>query len=128
VFLLLSSVSWFLENLDFPSLSFSGFKLAFKGNIFIPLPGYGLKSQRRLSMSDTPITDASLSRSASQTESKQHWQIAVTCVFLALSIPAVVLRIWVRKFMINSLGVDDWFMVIALVSSRQRQRLRTGDI
>jgi hypothetical protein len=47
--------------------------------------------------------------------SRQPYQIAVTSIFLAISIPAVVLRIWVRKWMINSIGVDDYMMIVALV-------------
>jgi hypothetical protein len=50
-----------------------------------------------------------------ETHSRQPYQIAVTSVFLALSIPALVLRIWVRRWMINSLGVDDYLMIVALV-------------
>jgi len=48
-------------------------------------------------------------------QSRQPYQIAATSVFLALALPAVLLRIWVRKHMMRSLGVDDYMMIIALV-------------
>ncbi|KAF2673665.1 hypothetical protein BT63DRAFT_410641 [Microthyrium microscopicum] len=47
---------------------------------------------------------------------RQPYQIAVTTVFLALAIPSVIVRLWVRKAMSNSLGADDYFMVVALVN------------
>jgi hypothetical protein len=49
------------------------------------------------------------------TQSRQPYQIAATAVFLALAIPSVLLRVWVRKYLICSMGIDDWMMVIALV-------------
>ena len=58
------------------------------------------------------------SHSEMATHSRQPFQIAATCVFLALSAPAVLLRLWVRKFVINSLGADDYVMVAALVNKR----------
>ena len=48
--------------------------------------------------------------------SRQPFQIATTCVMLALGTPAVILRLWVRKHFINSLGMDDFMMVVALVT------------
>jgi len=48
--------------------------------------------------------------------SKQTYQVAITSAFLALSIPAVVLRIWVRRWVINALGSDDYMMILALIS------------
>jgi hypothetical protein len=57
-----------------------------------------------------------------KTASRQPYQIAVTAVFLSLSIPAVALRIWIRRWMINSLGWDDYMMVVALVCPLLRNR------
>jgi hypothetical protein len=51
----------------------------------------------------------------SETHSRQPYQIATCIVFTVLSIFAVTLRLWVRKYMIKSLGTDDSMMVIALV-------------
>jgi hypothetical protein len=50
---------------------------------------------------------------ARQTKAPQ--QIAAVSVFLPLAITAVVVRIWIRNRMINSLGWDDAMMVVALV-------------
>jgi hypothetical protein len=59
-----------------------------------------------------------MSHSPNEAHSRQPYQIAVTSAFLALTIPAVVLRIWVRRWIINSLGVDDYFMIISLVGGQ----------
>jgi TctA family transporter len=48
--------------------------------------------------------------------SRQPYQIAITSVFLSLAIFAVIVRLWVRKHMINSVGGDDYMMVVAVVS------------
>lgn len=50
-----------------------------------------------------------------ETASRQPYQIASSVVFLALSVAAVALRIWVRTYAINSFGKDDVMMLIALV-------------
>jgi hypothetical protein len=48
--------------------------------------------------------------------SRQPYQIAVTSVVLALAICAVVLRLWIRKHMVNSVGGDDYMMSVALLT------------
>jgi hypothetical protein len=50
-----------------------------------------------------------------ETASRQPYQIAITAVFLCLSIPAVVLRLWVRRWTMAALGMDDYMMILALV-------------
>jgi hypothetical protein len=57
-----------------------------------------------------------VSRANDDNPSRQPYQVAITSAFLALSIPAVVLRIWVRRWLINALGSDDYMMMLALVS------------
>jgi len=52
------------------------------------------------------------------THSRQPYQIAVTAVFLALTIPTVITRFYVRYFMTNNLGADDILMALALVWRR----------
>jgi hypothetical protein len=56
-----------------------------------------------------PITDNPMSN-----HSRAPYQIAITSVFLPLAFASVALRLWVRKHMINSLGSDDYMMMIAL--------------
>ena len=41
---------------------------------------------------------------------------AVILVLIVLSWPAVLLRCYVRIFMVKKFGVDDWLMIPALVS------------
>ncbi|KAF2431531.1 hypothetical protein EJ08DRAFT_587012, partial [Tothia fuscella] len=41
-------------------------------------------------------------------------QIAAVSIFVPLALAAVVLRIWIRRRMINSLGGDDIMMIVAL--------------
>lgn len=41
--------------------------------------------------------------------------LIVGIILLALSTVVVVLRIWVRLFMKNTAGWDDWLMVLAVV-------------
>jgi hypothetical protein len=42
--------------------------------------------------------------------------VASSVAMLVFAWMAVISRMWVRKFMIRSVGLDDWFMVMALVS------------
>jgi hypothetical protein len=51
-----------------------------------------------------------------ETQSRQAYQIASSSIFLALAIPTVALRIWVRSRISRSLGADDAMMVLALIS------------
>lgn len=41
---------------------------------------------------------------------------AVACFLLALAVVSMLLRAYVRQFLVKSFGVDDWFMVVATVS------------
>ncbi|KAF2396965.1 hypothetical protein EJ06DRAFT_482993 [Trichodelitschia bisporula] len=45
--------------------------------------------------------------------SRAHAQAVVAIVFLALAWPFVLLRVWVRKYMMKSFGWDDWLMVVS---------------
>ena len=40
---------------------------------------------------------------------------AITCGFLALTWASMILRVYVRRVLTRSFGLDDWFMVLALV-------------
>jgi hypothetical protein len=42
--------------------------------------------------------------------------LAVCGGFVALALVAVLLRIWIRAFMVKSLGADDYVMIGAMVS------------
>ena len=51
---------------------------------------------------------------------------AVAIAFLVLSWLAVGLRSYVRFRMLHSWGIDDWFMLLTVVSARPQLRVRGG--
>jgi hypothetical protein len=67
------------------------------------------------SSSDLAAALEVVTRSNDDGHSRQPYQVAITAAFLAISIPSVVLRIWVRRWLINALGSDDYMMILALV-------------
>ena len=57
----------------------------------------------------TPIKDLQVD------ESRGYIILVVQSVFLAVALPLMVLRLYVRKFIVPELGWDDLFMVVATV-------------
>jgi len=49
-------------------------------------------------------------------EDRSPGYLAVMVICLVLTITFVALRVWVRISMVKSFGLDDWFMLAALVS------------
>lgn len=50
-------------------------------------------------------------------ELKSYDMLAISAVFLALSAVTVILRVYVRGWMIRSFGWDDWLMMVTWVSA-----------
>jgi len=50
-------------------------------------------------------------------ELKSYEMLAISAVFLALSAVTVILRVYVRGWMIRSFGWDDWLMMVTWVSA-----------
>ena len=50
-------------------------------------------------------------------ENRAHILLGVMITCLTLSVTFIALRIWVRLTMVKQLGLDDWFMIVALVSA-----------
>jgi hypothetical protein len=65
--------------------------------------------------SDLATAVEPVSRGIDEGHSRAPYQVAITAAFLAISIPSVVLRIWVRRWLINAMGSDDYMMMLALV-------------
>ena len=40
----------------------------------------------------------------------------IDCVFFALAVVMVLMRIYTRVFIVRKFGLDDWCMVLALIS------------
>jgi hypothetical protein len=52
---------------------------------------------------------------ASEIENRGPQLVAVNSTFLTASLISILLRIYVRTFMVKAFGIDDWLMVAAAV-------------
>lgn len=52
-----------------------------------------------------------------QSTSRGHVQVAVAVTFLTLAWVSVAVRMYVRTLMIKNIGWDDWWMLLAAVST-----------
>lgn len=61
--------------------------------------------------------DGMMNAGEGEVESRGPQMEAVACIFLAITWFFVILRVWVRGFMIKSWGWDDTTMIVTLVRS-----------
>jgi hypothetical protein len=54
--------------------------------------------------------------------------VAILSILLPLATIMVVLRFYSRKYHGDKVGIDDWVILLGLVSSRARDRLSEGQL